>query len=121
MLKNGQGTYGEKSVQRRLVEETPCRPEEIHPGKSLSKRVAQDARQIMIKLERYRDELKADEARLLQALEQIRFDLHEAGEVVRAMEPAMDVVNKMSTRSGESHIQETVAAVRELKKNAKRL
>ncbi len=119
MQKNGQGTYGEKSEQRRQVQEPPCRPEDMHTGKSLSKRVAQDARQIMIKLERYREELKADEARLLQALEQIRFDLHEAGEVIRAMEPAMDVVNKMSTRGGEAHIQETVAAVRKLKNGAK--
>ena len=101
--------------QKRLVEDGPQRSDSAKPARSLGEMVAQDAHQIMSKLKRYRDELKRDEARLIQALEQVRADLREAGEVMQAMQPAMEVVNRMSVNGPvPDNVRETAAAVKNI-------
>jgi hypothetical protein len=105
--------------KRHQVSETSRRTEKAQLTASLGKRVAQDTHQIMIKLERYRSELKADEAQLMQALERIRADLREADEVIQAMQPAMDVVDRISARTGETQaIHDTVKAVKVVRNGA---
>ena len=128
MQKIGRWIGGEKPETRPQVrsqvqpqvQEALRQIEAAPPNSGLGKKVAHDARQIMTKLERYCEELKADEARVAEALEQIRADLEEAREVIRAMRPAIDVVNKMCSRvSGDHELHETVEAVRVLKNKTK--
>lgn len=110
----------EKAELKPQVQKALQQIEDAPLNSSLSKKVAYDAGQIMVKLERYCDELKADEARVAEALKQIRSDLEEAKEVIHAMRPAIDVVNKMCARvDGSNDIHQTVAAVRELKGKAR--
>ena len=102
------------------VQETPQPIEKAPPPSSLGKKVAYDAGQIMAKLERYRDELRSDETRILGALEQVRADIQEADQVIEAMRPAIDVVNKLCTRiEGSDDIRQTVEAVKLLQNRAK--
>lgn len=101
------------------VQEALRQIEEKPPASSLSTKVAHDALQIMTKLECYCDELRAEEARVYQELEEIRADLEEAKEVIQAMRPAIDVVNKMCSRvNGVKDIPETEKEVRVLKNAA---
>lgn len=111
----GKWIGGEKPELKPQVQKALQQIEEAPLNSSLSKKVAYDAGQIMVKLERYCDELRADEARVAEALKQIRADLQEAEEVIHAMGPAIDVVNKMCSRvDGTSELHQTVAAVREI-------
>ncbi len=116
----GKWIGGEKTELKPQVQRALQQIEETQLNSSLSKKVAYDAGQIMVKLERYCDELQADEARVAEALKQIRADLEEAREVIHAMRPAIDVVNKMCARvDGAGEIHQTVAAVREIKSKAR--
>lgn len=115
MRKISEWADDDQPEQKRLVEDVPQRTDTGKPAKSLGEMVAHDALQIMSKLKRYRDDLKRDEARLMQALEQVRADLREAGEVMQAMQPAMEVVNRMSANGPvPDNVRETAAAVKHI-------
>ena len=100
-------------VDDELLEPETVRPSpQLAATKGLDKRVAHDADHIVARLERYREGLEADEAKIASALENVRADLKEVAEVIQTLRPAVKIVGKMCSRADEEQkLQETVRAI----------
>lgn len=115
MKKNGEWADDGQPEKVGLAEVVPQRSDAVSSAASLGEMVAHDAHRIMSKLIRYRDELKRDEARILEALEQVRAEQREAGEVMQALQPAMEAVGRMSGNGSASDgVREAASAVKRM-------